>query len=105
MNALQQANAPNATPVYVLPGATVGYHLGYGESFETTPYSADGNGVTYEIVITCAVENGYGVCGYGVGPQVDLSNIVPHPTPAKLALSLWSDPDINNVFWKGETQP
>ncbi len=105
VNALQQANAPNATPVYVLPGATVGYHLGYGESFETTPYSADGNGVTYEIVITCAVENGYGVCGYGVGPQVDLSNIVPHPTPAKLALSLWSDPDINNVFWKGETQP
>ena len=40
-----------------------------------------------------------------VGPQVDLSNIVPHRTPAKLALSLWSDPDINNVFWKGETQP
>ena len=67
VSVLQQANAPNATPDYVLPGATVGYHLGYGESFQTTPYSADGNGVTYEIVITCAVENGYGVCGYVSG--------------------------------------
>ena len=60
VSVLQQANAPNATPDYVLPGATVGYHLGYGESFQTTPYSADGNGVTYEIVMTCAVETGTG---------------------------------------------
>jgi RsiW-degrading membrane proteinase PrsW (M82 family) len=105
VNALQESNAPDATPDYVLPGATVGYHLGYGEAFETTPTSAEGDGVTYEIVITCAVENGYGICGYGVGPQVDLDKVVAHPTLSKLALSLWSDPDVNGVFWKGAGLP
>jgi hypothetical protein len=40
-----------------------------------------------------------------VGPQVDLNRIVNHPTPAKLALSLWVDPDINGVRRKGQQQP
>jgi hypothetical protein len=103
--ALRQANVPNAVPDYVLPGATVGYQPGYGEAFQTTPNSADGNPVRFEVVITCAVRGGYAVCAYAVGPQVDLNRIVNHPTPAKLALSLWADPDINGVRWEGETQP
>jgi hypothetical protein len=105
VSALQQANAPNAVPDYVLPGASVGYLPGYGEAFQTTPNSADGDPVKFEVVITCAVRDGYAVCGYAVGPQVNLNGIVNHPTPAKLALSLWADPDINGVRWKGENQP
>ncbi|MDX6390200.1 MAG: hypothetical protein QOJ73_1263 [Streptosporangiaceae bacterium] len=105
VSALQRANAPNAVPDYVLPGATVGYLPGYGEAFQTTPNSADGNPVRFEVVITCAVRDGYAICAYAAGPQVDLNRIVNHPTPAKLALSLWADPDINGVRWKGENQP
>ena len=41
VNALQQANAPNAVPDYVCRGL-VGYLPGYGEAFQTTPNSADG---------------------------------------------------------------
>ena len=105
VTALQQANAPNAVPDYVLPGATVGYQPGYGEAFQTTPNSANGNPVRFEVVIICAVRGGYAICAYAVGPQVDLNRIVIHPTPAKLALSLWADPDLNGVRWKGENQP
>ena len=47
----------------------------------------------------------YAICAYAVGPQVDLNRIVNHPTKAKLALSLWADPDLNGVRWKGEGQP
>lgn len=101
VTALQQANAPNATLDYTLPNPTIGYHLGYGEALETTPNSFDADGVTYEVVIDCAVLNRYAVCLYGVGPQVNLSQIADHPTPSKLALSLWSDPDANSVYWKG----
>jgi hypothetical protein len=33
------------------------------------------------------------------------TRIVNHPTPAKLALSLWADPDINGVRRKGQQRP
>ena len=75
---LQQANAPNAVPDYVVPGASVGYMLGYDESFQTTPNSADGNPVKFEVVIICAVRHGYAICAYAAGPHVDLNRIVNH---------------------------
>jgi hypothetical protein len=99
VTALQEANSPNASLDYVLPNPTIGYHIGYGAAFETTPNSFDGYAITFEIVITCAVVNRYAVCLYGVGPRVDLSNILNHPTPSKLALSLWSNADANSVYW------
>ena len=105
VTALQQANAPNAVPDYVLPGASIGYMPGGGEAFQTTPNSADGNPVKFEVVIICAIRNNYAICAYAVGPQVNLNTIVNHPTESKLALSLWADPDINGVRWKGESQP
>jgi hypothetical protein len=105
VTSLQQANAPNAVPDYVVPGASVGYMPGYGEAFQTTPNSANGNPVKFEVVIICAIRHGYAICAYAVGPQVDLNRIVNHPTQAKLALSLWADPDLNGVRWKGESQP
>jgi hypothetical protein len=105
VTALQQANAPNAVPDYVVPGASVGYMPGYGEAFQTTPNSADGNPVKFEVVIICAVRHGYAICAYAAGPHVDLNRIVNHLTEAKLALSLWADPDVNGVRWKGESLP
>jgi hypothetical protein len=105
VGALQRANAPNAVPDYVLPGPTVGYVPGYGEAFQTTPNSGTATGVRFEVMITCSVRGGYGICAYAVGPQVDLNRIVNHPTLSKLALSLWSDPDINGVRWKGQSLP
>jgi hypothetical protein len=105
VGALQRANAPNAVPDYVLPGPSVGYVPGYGEAFQTAPNSADATAVRFEVVITCAVRSGYGICAYAAGPQVDLNRIVNHPTPSKLALALWADPDINGVRWKGQTFP
>jgi hypothetical protein len=105
VGALQRANAPNAVPDYVLPGPTVGYVPGYGEAFQTTPNSGAGDAVRFEVVITCSVRSGYAICAYAVGPQVDLNRIVNHPTPSKLALALWSDPDVTGVRWKGQSLP
>ena len=105
VSALQQSNIPNTTPDYVLPGTTLGYEIGYGEAFETTPNSFEGDDFTYEVVITCAVVNGYAVCAYAVGPRVPVSQFVNHPTPSQLVLSLWSDPDSEGVFWKGHPVP
>ena len=105
VGALQQANAPNAVPDYVLPGASVGYVPGYGEAFQTSPNSADASPVRFEVVITCAVRSGYAICAYAAGPQVDLNRVLNHPTPSKLALALWADPDINGVRWKGQAFP
>jgi hypothetical protein len=66
---------------------------------------SDATSVRFEVVIICAVRSGYAICAYAAGPQVDLNRIVNHPTPSKLALALWADPDINGVRWKGQTFP
>jgi len=105
VTALQQANAPNAVPDYVLPGPSVGYVPGHGEAYQTAPNSADGNPVRFEVVITCAIRNQYAICAYAAGPQVNLNSVVTHPTEAKLALSLWGDSDLNGVRWKGQGPP
>jgi hypothetical protein len=56
-------------------------------------------------VIICAVRHGYAICAYAARPHVDLNRIVNHLTEAKPALSLWADPDVNGVRWKGESLP
>jgi hypothetical protein len=71
----------------------------------TTPSCFEGDDLTYEVVITCAVVNGYAVCAYAVGPRIPVSQFVDHPTPSQLVLSLWSDPDVEGVFWKGHPVP
>ena len=105
VTSLQQANAPNAVPDYVVPGASLGYTPGYGEAFQVTPSSADGNPVRFEVTIICAIRDGYAICAYAVGPQVSLGHLVTHPTEARLALALWADPDLNGVRWKGQGLP
>ena len=69
VTALQQANAPNAVPDYVLPGASIGYTPGHGEAFQTTPNSAYGNPVKFEVVIICAIRNNYAICAYESVPR------------------------------------
>ena len=81
----------NAVPDYVMPGASLGYTPGYGEAFQVTPSSADGNPVRFEVTIICAMRDGYAICAYAVGPQVSLGHLVTHPTEARLALALWAD--------------
>ena len=105
VTSLQQANAPDAVPDYVVPGASLGYTPGYGEAFQVTPSSADGNPVRFEVTIICAIRDGYAICAYAVGPQVSLGRLVTHPTEARLALALWADPDLNGVRWKGQGLP
>ena len=105
VTSLQQANAPDAVPDYVVPGASLGYTPGYGEAFQVTPSSADGNPVRFEVTIICAIRDGYAICAYAVGPQVSLGRLVTHPTEARLALALWADPQLNGVRWKGQGLP
>lgn len=56
-------------PDYVVPGASLGYTPGYGEAFQVTPSSADGNPVRFEVTIICAIRDGYAICAYAVGPR------------------------------------
>jgi hypothetical protein len=68
-------------PDYVVPGASLGYTPGYGEAFQVTPSSADGNPVRFEVTIICAIRDGYAICAYAVGPQVSLGHLVTQAGP------------------------
>jgi hypothetical protein len=100
---LRQTNAPNAVLDYVVPGPTIGYEPAYGEAFATTPNSANGQSITYEVVVICAVRRDYAICSYAVGPRVSVAAFENHPTPAELALALWTNPELNDVRWPGES--
>ena len=56
-------------PDYVVPGASLGFTPGYGESFQVTPASADGNPVRFEVTIICAIRDGYAIWRTPSGPR------------------------------------
>jgi subtilase family serine protease len=74
-------------------------------AFVASGDSGNGDPITYEVVISCAVRDNYAICAYATGPQVNLNSVLNHPTESKLALTLWANPDVNGVRWKGESLP
>jgi hypothetical protein len=102
--------APGAAPVYVLPGAMVGYVPGYGEGLNVQNASSDGSTSTVRVIVMAAVQNGLGVAVVAVGPL--LPPVTPsskfwdgHPSPANVAAAYLADPVINRITFPASTGP
>lgn len=97
---IQANNAPNAIADYVIPGAWVGYHLGYGIAYHESVNSADGSPGTKELAIMAAVQGNEAVVILAQGPQdMNLVNYLGHPTLAKFYVATFADPVINSIQW------
>jgi hypothetical protein len=102
--------APGAQPVYVLPGAMVGYVPGYGEGLNVQNASSDGSTATVRVIVMAAVHNGLGVAVVAVGSL--LPPVTPaskfwdgHPSPANVAAAYLADPVINRITFPANPGP
>ena len=94
--------APDAQPVYQLPGALVGYQLGVGEAYDVQPVSSSGSTQTIRLIVMAAIKNNFGIAVVAegqllsdVGPQSDLWN--GHSSPANLNVAYFGDETVNSI--------
>ncbi len=102
VQAMINAIAPGAQPVYQLPGALVGYQLGVGEAYDYQPVSSSGSGTTDRVIIMAAIKNGFGIWVVAAGPL--LPNVLPnspfwngHPSPANVGVAYAADQTVNSI--------
>jgi hypothetical protein len=100
--ALQQGMSPDATLVYDVPGAEVGYTVGYGSIYDTTYTPAIGPTVRVRQVVIVAIKKGLAIAGLGLAPFV--RDTEGHPNPAQTDVVFALDPIINSVVWPGDRQ-
>jgi hypothetical protein len=105
VNDVQQSTFPDATFVYAIPGADIGYAPGYGAVYDLFVNSAFGQSEHQRLVIIAAIKNGTAVIFYGTGPFTQTSlKQDGHPNPAETPLvheALFRQA-IESVTWKGQ---
>lgn len=101
-----QNQYPDASYVYTIPGADLGYTAGYGNVYDVQVSPNGGGTVHARLLIIAAVKNGVGVVYMGLGsykrstPQTD-----GHPNPADTELVNLGDMEemLATVTWPGST--
>lgn len=100
---LLKTKQPDATVAYVLPNATVGYQLGFGEVLDVYPQG--GAVVTRtRIVIMAAVKNDLALIGAAIGPyrKFEPGDGPGVPSGANLQLAQDLGKYVNSFLWKGD---
>src|SRR5205085_8848632 len=105
VTAVQQDRLPDATPVYQIPGAELGYVPGYGTVYGLTETPANGAETDERIAITAATHGNVTVVMLSASPLAP--DNAQHPNPAQLdpAVAQISDDVGNTVIWKGMPPP
>ena len=102
--------ANGAQVAYVIPGSMVGYQLGFGEAFNFSPNSGDGQAGTDRVIIMAAIKNGIAIVAIAAGPLVKFGDGQGqlndgHPSIADSVIALGGDPVVNSVNWPGQPSP
>lgn len=105
-------NANGASVAYVIPGAMIGYQPGYGAAYNFVGDSADGQDITYRLIVMAAVRDGLAIVTFASGPfvsfgdgsdQIDLTDH--HASIADSLVAVAADPVVNSIEWPGENTP
>jgi len=100
---LQAAKFPDATPVYAIPGAELGYTDGFGEVYDINFSQATGTSQRARLVLMVAVRGDLAVELVSVGAYVpNVPSTFPHSNPAATNIVLFFSPLANSVRWPGE---
>jgi hypothetical protein len=86
-------------------GAQIGYQPGFGEVYNVTPDSGDGQSQQLRVTVIAAVVNKLAIVAVaeGVYQEFTPSFGPSHPSPADSLIAEAADPVINSVLWPGET--
>jgi hypothetical protein len=101
---LMKEHQPDATVAYVLPNATVGYQLGFGEVFDVYPQSGSGASTRTRIVVLAAIKNDLALLGAAIGPYHEFGPDYGPGLPSGANLELAEDLGkyVNSFLWKGD---
>jgi RsiW-degrading membrane proteinase PrsW (M82 family) len=94
------ANFPDFTHVYDIPGAEVGYVPGSGAVYEYESVPTFGQATFQRLVVLAAVQNGLAISVAGAGDAPDPSS---SPNPSDLPVSQFIDTLTNGTVWPGQT--
>lgn len=97
---VQSSTYPDATLVYTIPQAEIGYTPGYGNVYDDTVYTAGGDVVHVRIYILAAIKNGVAVEMDAVGAYKAID--YGHPNPSLSPAPVLFDPILDTVTWKNE---
>jgi hypothetical protein len=102
--------APGAQSAYVIPGSMIGYQPGFGEAFNFTPNSGNGQSQQFRVIITVSVVSNLAILAVASGPLVVFGTgkgqfNTDHPSIANLLAAVLGDPILNTVLWPGQTFP
>jgi hypothetical protein len=107
VNDLQQSRYPNATFVYAIPGANLGYTPGYGAVYNLFVDNAAGQSAHQRLIILSAIRGDVAVSFYGTGPFVQTSQSAdghPNPSDTPIVHETLFRQSIEGVTWSGEPQ-
>jgi hypothetical protein len=107
---INKATGGQAQTAYTIPGSMIGYQPGFGQAYNFTPNTGDGQSGEDRVLVMASIQNGVAIVAVAAGPFTqfgDGSNQINdgHPSIADTVMAEAADPVINSVLWPGQTTP
>ena len=99
---LQQANFPDATPLYSPPGVTFGVTPGTAKIYNATISPGNGQSIVARVVVAVAVKNNVAVELIAVGPYIKSTQDDGHPNPSNTFITQLADEPLKGITWEGD---
>lgn len=100
--ALHQKTLPQATFVYALPGAEMGYNPGYGAVYDTTVQTANGQSLHVRMIIEVAIKKDLAIELVEIGPFQQTVPKDGFPNPADTIIVFLTSGIVNTVTFPGD---
>lgn len=99
---VQQANFPDASPLYAPPDVSLGVTPGTAKVYNATISPGNGQSIVARIVIAVAVKNGTAVEVIAVGPYIKSTQQDGHPNPSNTFITELADEPLKGITWAGD---
>lgn len=100
--AIQQKQLPDATLVYPLPGAELGYNPGYGAVYDATVQSTSGQALHVRMVVEVAIKKDLAVEFWEIGPFAQTTPKDSFPNPADTPIVYVTEALPNSLVFPGD---
>jgi hypothetical protein len=100
---VHSASFAQATFVYTIPGAEMGYNAGYGNVYDIAINTANGQSVHGRLIVIAAVKKNVAVTLVSIGPYVKSTpDVDDHPNPSDSVMPELFDAIVDTVRFPGD---